>query len=395
MRSPLYYSGGTAMANRWDIFCSVVDNFGDAGVCWRLAQQLVAEHALSVRLFVDALPALARMAPSIDAMRDDQLVEGVRVQRWAGPRNERSVADPGAVVIEAFGCGLPHAYLAAMAARDVAPVWINLEYLSAEAWIEGCHGLPSRHPRLPLTRYFFFPGFTPASGGLLREHDLFARRDAFLADASAQAALWRKLGVAKAETHTLVVSIFCYPSASLPSLLTAWAEGDAPVLALVPEGVAVAALDAWTGGAVRHAGQQVTCGRFTLACVPFLSQEDYDRLLWRCDVNFVRGEDSFVRAQSAARPLVWQPYPQAENAHRLKLEAFLARYTRDGLGPDATTALRALSSAWNAGGDAAASWNAFATARGALAAHARVWAEALAAMPDLAENLVKFCSDRV
>ena len=26
----------------WDIFCSVVDNFGDIGVTWRLARQLVA-----------------------------------------------------------------------------------------------------------------------------------------------------------------------------------------------------------------------------------------------------------------------------------------------------------------------------------------------------------------
>jgi hypothetical protein len=26
-----------AMQLHWDIFCRVIDNFGDIGVCWRLA----------------------------------------------------------------------------------------------------------------------------------------------------------------------------------------------------------------------------------------------------------------------------------------------------------------------------------------------------------------------
>ncbi|HET9045379.1 MAG TPA: elongation factor P maturation arginine rhamnosyltransferase EarP, partial [Casimicrobiaceae bacterium] len=43
-------------AQRWDVFCKVVDNFGDAGVCWRLARQLVAEHDLAVTLWIDVLP---------------------------------------------------------------------------------------------------------------------------------------------------------------------------------------------------------------------------------------------------------------------------------------------------------------------------------------------------
>src|SRR5215468_1625545 len=168
---------------RWDVFCNVVDNYGDAGVCWRLARQLVAKHNLKVRLFVDAIPSLSRIAPAINASLDEQTVDGVLVCRWAGPQTEAVATDVANVVIEAFGCGLPPAYLAAMAARSPQPVWINLEYLSAEDWIESCHGLRSRHPRLPLTRYFFFPGFTASSGGLLCESDLFARRDEFRADA--------------------------------------------------------------------------------------------------------------------------------------------------------------------------------------------------------------------
>ena len=379
---------------RWDIFCAVVDNYGDAGVAWRLARQLAAEHDLAVRLFVDALPVLARLAPGVDAALDAQRVENVEVRTWDGPQASSPIADPAAVVIEAFGCGLPAAYLAAMAARARPPVWINLEYLSAEKWIEDCQGLASRHPTLPLTRYFFFPGFTPASGGLLRERDLVSRRNRFRADA-ARESLWRKLGLEPPpDPETLAVSLFCYPNAALPDLLDTWAEGDERVLCVVPEGVASAALDRWTGGAVPHAGERLVRGRLALADVPFLSQDDYDRLLWACDVNFVRGEDSFVRAQWAARPLVWHVYPQAEEAHRLKLDAFLDRYCA-ALPPDAGSALSAFARAWNGDGDVAPAWARLLDTRRALAVHAGAWAAELAVQPDLAATLVKFCLDRV
>ena len=68
-------------AQRWDIFCKVVDNYGDAGVCWRLARQLVAEHGLAVTLWIDALASLARIAPTLDVALADQTISGVRVRR--------------------------------------------------------------------------------------------------------------------------------------------------------------------------------------------------------------------------------------------------------------------------------------------------------------------------
>jgi uncharacterized repeat protein (TIGR03837 family) len=379
---------------RWDLFCSVIDNYGDAGVCWRLARQLAGEHRLTVRIFIDALLALSRIEHRVDPTRDQQTVDGVSVCRWAGPQAAFPPIDAGDVVIEAFGCGMPRAYLETMAARRPQPVWVNLEYLSAESWIEGCHGLPSRHPTLPLTRHFFFPGFTAASGGLLRERDLFSRRDAFLADASAQAALWKTMKVVKPGPDVHVVSLFCYANAPVLQLLHAWADGAEPTLCLVPEGVAEATLETWSGGAVSCAGQQHSRGRLTVARVPFLDQDGYDRLLWSCGLNFVRGEDSFVRAQWAARPLVWQPYLQAENAHRLKLVAFLGRYA-GSLANDAAASLGAFSSAWSGDGEARAPWERLSSALPLLSRHAQAWSVGLASMPDLATNLVKLCASRV
>src|SRR4051812_15260369 len=149
---------------RWDIFGRVVDNFGDAGVGWRLARKLVAEHGLQVTLWQDGLATLARIAPGIDPALDQQSVAGVTVRRWREPFPD---VHPAGVVVEAFGCGLPSGYVESMARAAPPPAWFVLEYLSAEPWIGDAHGLPSPHPRLALPRRFWFPGFTAKTGGLL------------------------------------------------------------------------------------------------------------------------------------------------------------------------------------------------------------------------------------
>jgi uncharacterized repeat protein (TIGR03837 family) len=384
---------GVTPSLRWDIFCRVVDNYGDSGVGWRLARQLAAEHGLAVTLWIDDVATLARIEPALDPQRDDQAARGVRVRR-SSDLHPAPFLDPD-VVVEAFGCGLPDAYREAMAANARPPVWINLEYLSAESWVEAAHTLPSPHPRLPLTCWFYFPGFTRGTGGLLRENGLRAACAAFQRDPASRAAMWRALG---AEPHgsALTVSLFCYANAALPGLLDAWAEGDEDVVCVVPEGVAQSELDRWTGGAVPHRGAPAVRGRLTLAVAPFVDQDAFDRRLWACDLNFVRGEDSLVRALWAAQPLVWHVYPQAEDVHLLKLDALLTRFDI-GLDPVTVRARRAFWQAWNTGhpGAATTAWPAFRAALPALQAHARARATALARQTDLARGLVTFCENRL
>lgn len=372
---------------RWDIFCNVVDNFGDIGVSWRLARQLAAEHAASVRLWVDDLVVFKRLAPALDAEADVQSLGVVEVRRWLTPF---PAVEPAAVVVETFGCELPASYVEAMAARARPPVWINLEYLSAEVWVGGCHGLPSPHPRLPLTKYFFFPGFATGTGGVLFERGLAGRRRAYQSDADGVAKFLASLGVPPRTQDELLVSVFCYPQAPVGALLDAWAGGRRPVRALAFAGTAAANVLAARGlsGGRRD-------GALAGHVLPFVTQDDYDRVLWSCDWNCVRGEDSFVRAQWAARPLVWQAYPQAGDSHRMKVEAFLARYLVHA-GPADRTNLGTL---W-------AAWNGFAGAEGLAAAWAACsgpaypelaggWEKSLSAPGDLAANLAKFCAERL
>jgi len=178
-------------------------------------------------------------------------------------------------------------------------------------------------------------------------------------------------------------------------LLDAW-SADVATLCRVPEGVATAALGAWLGRPPPPPGGSATRARLTVETVPFGTQNDYDRLLWDADLNFVRGEDSFVRAQWAARPLAWHAYPQSGDAHLVKLDAFLDRYVA-GLAPDTAAALRAFSIGWNRGDGAAAAaaWPALTVAHQALRDHAVRWAAALGGLPDLAGNLLEFCRNRL
>jgi uncharacterized repeat protein (TIGR03837 family) len=193
------------------------------------------------------------------------------------------------------------------------------------------------------------------------------------------------------------ISLFCYPNAALPSMLDAWADGESSVSCLVPEGVAAGALDAWTRGNVPHRNHPFRWGRLSLHAIPFVAQDAYDRLLWSCDVNFVRGEDSFVRAQWAGRVFTWHIYPQAEGAHWRKLDAFLDRYAR-GLDSASEGAVRRFWRAWNGAPDAGAiadAWLEFAAVRPHLDRHGEAWAATLAALPDLAFGLVNKARSRV
>ena len=367
---------------RWDVFCRVIDHYGDAGVCWRLSRELVAEHGAAVTLWIDRLATLARFVPSIDPTLAQQSDCGVTIRTLD---DTRAAYDPADVVIEAFGCGLPSRYVDAMAARDAPPLWINLEYLSAEPWVDTVHAIASPHPQLALPRCFWFPGFTPATGGLLRETGLLEARGAF------QAAIPQRLPDAP-----LRIVLFSYPNRALPALFDAWSESDDAVACGIPEGVVTAALDRWLRGEVPHAGQTVTRGHLTLDVMAFATQDAFDRQLWRSDLNFVRGEDSFVRAQWAARPFVWQPYRQEAGAHRLKLDAFLARYAAS---LPATTA-SAVATFWRAfndedGAATADAWPAFRDALGTLGAHGREWAAHLATLPELGSGLVEFARRRL
>ncbi len=378
------------MQKRWDIFCTVVDNFGDIGVSWRLARQLATEHGLRVRLWVDDLTIFACIVPDIDPSAAQQCLQGIEICHWQQPYAQ---VEPAEVVIEAFAVTLPDNYITAMTQLPQQPVWINLEYLSAENWVVNYHGLPSPHPRFPLVKYFFFPGFVADTGGLLRTQDLLSTCKLF--DDAAQSEFWQRLGLPARRAGELRISLFCYDCVPLEELFAAWSRSVVPIYVLVPnDSVMQQQITAYFGSELCSAGEVLQWGQLTVQQIPFLQQMVYDQLLWACDVNFVRGEDSFVRAQWAARPFVWQIYPQSADAHWPKLDAFLNLYT-ENMPPQMATVVRLFWYSCNGDGLINETWPAFVASQTALKQHGEKWAEQLSCQDDLVSNLVRFARNQI
>lgn len=329
----------TLPAARWDVFCRVIDNHGDLGVCWRLCRQL-ADRGAQVRLWVDDATALAWMAPGGHP--------GVQVLPWRDPLADEV---PGDVVIEAFGCDPPAAFLARMAAVDAsgarAPVWINLEYLSAEAYVERSHGLASPQwsgPAAGLTKWFFYPGFTPRTGGLLREAGASVSHDRRAAMAAQ--------GLTAHDDERLIL-LFGYAQPALPTWLDSLQDTSRGVRSqvLVTPGHSTRAVQAALPLQAKQAfdadgNAEAVQGALRLTALPHRDQRQFDALLRHTHLNLVRGEDSLVSALWAGRPLLWQLYPQDDGAHGAKLEAFLTLYLADAPA-DLAAPLRRLMQAWN------------------------------------------------
>ncbi len=315
---------------RWDIFCRVIDNFGDLGVCWRLACDL-ASRGQTVRLWTDDPSPLAWMAPNG--------APAVEVRTWSTPIDMTNIT-PGEVMVETFGCEIDETFVAGYA-QNVSRgqhkcAWINLEYLSAEDFSARCHGLPSpvmSGPGRGLTKHFFYPGFTADTGGLLREPDLMTRQAGF-----DRKAWLTRLGLPWRGER--LVSLFCYEPVGLSDLLRSLANAARVNRLLVTPGRAAAAVRAAMTGLNATDPSWNQLSALSVDYLPHLSQIEFDHLLWSCDVNFVRGEDSVVRALWAGKPLVWQIYPQHDGVHAHKLAAFL-----DWL--QAPASLRAFHRRWN------------------------------------------------
>ena len=339
--SPLSPTALLSTALNWDIFCRVIDNHGDLGVCWRVSADL-AQRGHAVRLWVDDASALAWMAPSG--------CNGVEVHAWPDDAALQALTHDatfqvGDVVVEAFGCELPEAFQALMV-QVPPPVWINLEYLSAEAYVARSHGLASpvmSGPAKGATKWFFFPGFTPDTGGLLREPALAERQAAFDPQAWLSSLPFNHLVDTPVAANERLISLFCYEPQALPALLQQLSEGDAPTRFLVTPGRPSAAVAAATQalGWSHSQGQGSQHQQLRISYLPYLSQPDFDHLLWACDLNFVRGEDSLVRALWAGKPWVWHIYPQDDLAHHAKLQTLETAL-------DMPASLRGCHAAWNA-----------------------------------------------
>lgn len=376
-RAPAGFQNETGSRTVFDVFCYVIDNYGDIGTSWRLTRQLASFSARHhIRLWVNDLTAFKRIEPSVTKTDRQAWSKQITLLHW---HERQNVEHAGDIVIEAFGCNLPLHFIDQMVRKN--SLWFNLEYLSAEPWVENCHALPSLQAN-GLRKYFFFPGFTPVTGGLLREKELLDKRNNWLNEPNLRWQFLSQLNVPESLISLLKngarqILLFNYPNAPVNALVRSLGRQHTPSIIIQPQG---------TGPSFsippRLNVHQVT--------VPFMPQASFDSLLWSSDLNLVRGEDSLVRAIWAGKPLIWHIYPQSDQAHLGKLLAWLQLSPFPQLAAD-------LNMAWNRGSlkTCETLFSTLLEREGTLEEWentSQAWAKSLAEQPDLAMSLMALCT---
>jgi uncharacterized repeat protein (TIGR03837 family) len=126
--------------------------------------------------------------------------------------------------------------------------------------------------------------------------------------------------------------------------------------------------------------------------LPWMTQAQFDAVLWECDFNVVRGEDSFVRAQWAGRPFLWDIYPTEDQAHLVKMAAFLKQYREGWQETDTGKILGQLWQPWvrREASTLAEAWSQACVALNPLTLRAEGWCNQLAQQQDLTRTLLDF-----
>lgn len=306
-----------SMAEAW-VFVRVIDNYGDAGVGWRLSCLLAEYMHMHVRLWIDDTDALNKLVPVSEQQTQ------ITIEAWQSDaimQQQLSAAADPVLVIETFGCELPPQVLERM--RQCRPLWLNWEYLTAEDWAVGLHALSSLQPN-GLEKYFWFMGIDADSGGLLREPDYLAEREKFRQQPKLQQAFRQEYGLPLQHTGQLWL-VFAYTSGQWAQWMAMWQQADTPVTLWLAGGQVIESLRAAKLIApeeLQQEGDICELGNVTLVRIPFVPQAAFDRLLWLADAAIVRGEDSFVRALWAGLPFFWHIYRQDDDVHLQKLHSF-------------------------------------------------------------------------
>ena len=312
------------------LLCKVVDNYGDAGVVYRLARALSAlPDCPPLGIIIDDARALAQLAPGIVAGQAVQTYEctadsgcaGVtwRIYDWnagkvCAPLFEHEMPD---ILLECFQCGRPDwldGLLFAPGAAFTTSI-VNIDYLTAESYAEDFHCLQSLTRSARIRKVNFMPGFTAKTGGLILDAPFMSRVGNRAAAFDALAAYGLH------DDGSFIVPVFTYerdftPLVTALTVLNESAPGGKHIAVyLAPGRSCKPFLTAWC-----------LAGRpFRVMELPFMSQTAWDALLCAADFSFIRGEDSFARACLAGAPFVWHAYVQDEEYQLVKVQALLDR----------------------------------------------------------------------
>jgi uncharacterized repeat protein (TIGR03837 family) len=355
------------------LICKAIDFFGDIGVAWRIAKQLKADYDVEVHLLLDDLITAQKLIPSLDTSLKKQTINGIVIHYCDFSENSDSLPPPPLFVFNLFNIDLPYKYKSLI--QSEKSKYIAIEYLSAESWVDNFHLKPSIDPQSGLIKTFFYPGFTNQTGGLIREKNLPLHREAFSQEQREE--VIRSLN---GDPSFFSISLFYYPSQKIDIFLDLMEHMEKSIQFFMPQYLFDLLVTKKSYQYIRIIPYQ------------FLSHDDFDRLLWSCDLNFIRGEDSWIRALWAGKPFIWQPYIQENNIHLIKLKAFLKRYC-ETCNQELSEWLIKAHEDWSLNQFNETLWNQFFAHQSGLQEFALARSRNYLKGPSFVESLVDYCSE--
>ncbi len=296
--------------NSIDIFCSVIDNYGDIGFAYRLIKGLKKkDENLEIRLFLDDLVSFNKINDKIDISKKIQVIDGIEyinIKNF-GKEDYLNII-PNEVVIETFAYDIDENYF--FSYEKNLKIVINLEYLTAEEWAKEYHLQKSFINLKGVEKYFYMPGFDSWSGGVIphRKKNHISKID-FLNQ------MIDKYGSERVEVNNndLFISIFSYEfnfEFFTKKLYNVYKDKKIYLFLF---------------GEKSQRGFEglENYDNIKIINMAYLNQEDYDSFINFCDFNLVRGEESFVRAMLSGKSFLWHAYCQEDKIHLEKVEGFL------------------------------------------------------------------------
>ena len=307
-----------------DIFCEIIDNYGDIGVVYRTAKELQKIFPESkIRVFLNRLDEFKKINSQVIDL-PSQNIDGIEYITFDYLRDNANKLLTAQVIIEAFGCQIPEEYIEI--AYDNSELLINLEYLSAEDWIEDFHLQSSPLGRGKLKKVFFMPGFTEKSGGVIANSNYLERIQRVLENKE----FYEKKYLSDIEDreNKIVGTLFSYEKNFTPLLEDLKKLDKDVVILAMGEKTQDSLRKILKNFSIEDFRNSLKYGKIEIKFLNFLNQEEYEELINIVDFNFVRGEDSFIRAVLTGKPYMWHIYCQEEYAHMDKIEGFLDKYRR-------------------------------------------------------------------
>ncbi len=307
--------------NSIDIFCEIIDNFGDIGVVYRISKELKKIFQnVRIRMVLNRLEEFKAINKKVKDI-DFQEIDGLICVTEKYVKENAETFGTADVFIEAFGCNVPEEYI--KRAKENSKLWINLEYLSGEKWIEDFHLCESLIDSKTLKKIFYMPGFSEKSGGVIIDSGFLERKEY---GKNNREEVLKKYFPNVDIKDKLIGTVFSYEK-NFDNLLEVLKDYKREtLLILMGEKTQKSFSEILQKKLIENFGKIVKYGKITMMYADFLSQEEYEEVISAADFNFTRGEDSFVRGILLEKPFMWHIYLQEEKAHMDKIKAFTERF---------------------------------------------------------------------